>query len=68
MGAKHAARSPAKKREDERQEPLLMTRQALFKGIQKELDHYRVAQFQDGKSGGLHLTEEPGASLQEEMR
>ncbi len=42
MGATHAARSPAKKREDELQELLLMTRQALFKGIQKELDHYRV--------------------------
>lgn len=39
MGTKHAARSPAK-REDEFQELLLMTRQALFKGIQKELDHY----------------------------
>lgn len=57
MGTKHAARSPAKG-EDEFQELLLMTRQALFKGIQKELDHYRVTQFQDGKSGGLHLTEE----------
>lgn len=59
MGTKHAARSPAKG-EDEFQELLLMTRQALFKGIQKELDHYRVTQFQDGKSGGLHLTEDGG--------
>lgn len=67
MEATHAARSPAKKREDELQELLLMTRQALFKGIQKELDHYRVTQFQDGKSGGLHLTEEPGAASDAEI-
>ncbi len=67
MGATHAARSPAKKREDELQEPLLMTRQALFKGIQEELDHYRVTPFQDGKSGGLHLTEEPGAAPDAEI-
>jgi RNA polymerase-binding transcription factor DksA len=67
MGTKHAARSPAKKREDELQELLLMTRRALFKGIHKELDHYRVVQFQDGKSGGLHLTEEPGAAPDAEI-
>ncbi len=67
MGATHAARSPAKKREDELQELLRMTRQALFKGIHKELDRYRVTQFQDGKSGGLHLTEEPGAAPDAEI-
>ena len=33
MGTKYPARSPAKKREDDLQELLLMTRQALFKGI-----------------------------------
>jgi len=67
MGAKHPVRSPAKKREDELQELLHMTRQALFKRIRKELDLYRVTQFQDGKSGGKHLAEEPEAAPDAEI-
>jgi len=42
MGATHAARPPAKKREDEPQELLLMTRQALFKGIHKGLVSFQL--------------------------
>ena len=67
MGTKHGVRSPAKKREDELQELLLMTRQALFEEIQKELGHSRVTPFQDGKIVGLHPTEEVAAVPEAEI-